>query len=57
MFSSQLLLSPHVEKHQCLPIDVVGNVNYTGSPTEQLDQNSRGMIIGGDGKKIYPCVI
>ncbi|KAK8942897.1 hypothetical protein KSP39_PZI009272 [Platanthera zijinensis] len=46
------LLSPHVEKHQFLPIDVAGNVNATGSPAEQLDQNSRGMIIGGDGKKI-----
>ncbi|KAK8926257.1 hypothetical protein KSP39_PZI018776 [Platanthera zijinensis] len=50
--SSVELLSPHVEKHQCLPIDVAGNVNATGSPAEQLDQNSRGMIIGGDGKKI-----
>ncbi|KAK8934135.1 hypothetical protein KSP39_PZI014438 [Platanthera zijinensis] len=51
IWKNNQLLSPHVEKHQCLPIDVVGNVNATGSPAEQLDQNSYGMIIGGDSKK------
>ncbi|KAK8944856.1 hypothetical protein KSP39_PZI007661 [Platanthera zijinensis] len=51
IWKNNQLLSPHVEKHQCIPIDVAGNVNATGSPAEQLDQNSRGMIIGGDGKK------
>ncbi|KAK8964520.1 hypothetical protein KSP40_PGU016020 [Platanthera guangdongensis] len=49
IWKNNQLLSPHVEKHQCLPIDVVGKVNATGSPTEQLYQNKHGMIIGGDG--------
>ncbi|KAK8931164.1 hypothetical protein KSP39_PZI016207 [Platanthera zijinensis] len=56
IWKNDQLLSPHVEKHQCLHIDVVGNVNATGSLAEQLDQNSRGMIIGGDGKKTIPVL-
>ncbi|KAK8958721.1 hypothetical protein KSP40_PGU018611 [Platanthera guangdongensis] len=51
IWKNKQLLSPQVEKHQCLTIDVVGNVNATGSPAKQLDQNSCGMIIGGDDKK------
>ncbi|KAK8945310.1 hypothetical protein KSP40_PGU001456 [Platanthera guangdongensis] len=55
IWKNNQLLIPHVEKHHCLPIDVVGNVKATGSPAEQPDQNSRGMIIGGDGKKLSRC--
>ncbi|KAK8952380.1 hypothetical protein KSP39_PZI004299 [Platanthera zijinensis] len=32
IWKNDQLLIPHVEKHQCLPIDVVGNVNATRSP-------------------------
>lgn len=51
MGKNNQLLSPLVEKYQCSPIDVAVNVNATGSPAEQLYQNTRGMIIGGDRKK------